>query len=87
MDWRMRLISALIAPVTLAISLFACSNTPLSALLALQAADGGFNFMATAAGERLMATLDALDALLRPYPGDVLPPPRLFLPFVARPPI
>lgn len=63
------------------------SNTPLSALLALQAADGGFNFMATAAGERLMATLDALDALLRPYPGDVLPPPRLFLPFVARPPI
>lgn len=59
-------------------------ETPLSALLALQAADGGFNFMATAAGERLMATLDALDALLRPYPGDVLPPARVFLPLVAR---
>ena len=59
-------------------------ETPLSALLALQAADGGFNFMASAAGERLMATLDALDALLRPYPGDVLPPARVFLPLVAR---
>lgn len=62
-------------------------ETPLSALLALQAADGGFNFMATAPGERLMATLDALDALLRPYPGDVLPPARVFLPLVARSPI
>ncbi len=57
------------------------AHTPLSALLALQAADGGFNFTSAAAGERLMTTLDALDALLRPYPGDVLPPPRLFAPF------
>lgn len=61
------------------------ANTPLSALLALQAADGGFNFMTTAPGERLMATLDALDALLRPYPGDELPPARLFLPLALRP--
>lgn len=59
-------------------------HTPLDVLLALQAADGGFDFMSTAPGERLMATLDALDALLRPYPGDELPPARIFLPFAPR---
>ncbi len=58
-------------------------RTPLDALLALQNADGSFDFQAGIPGDRLMATLDALNVLLQPFPGDDLPPPRVYLPWGA----
>ncbi len=60
-------------------------RTPLDTLLALQNPDGSFDFQAGVAGDRLMATLDALNVLLQPFPGDSLPPPRLYLPWSGVP--
>jgi hypothetical protein len=60
-------------------------RTPLDALLSLQNANGSFDFQAGVPGDRLMATLDALTVLLQPFPGDELPPPRLYLPWSAAP--
>ncbi len=60
-------------------------RTPLDTLLALQNADGSFDFQTGVPGDRLMATLDALNVLLQPFPGDSLPPPRLYLPWSAVP--
>lgn len=60
-------------------------RTPLDTLLSLQNADGSFDFQAGVPGDRLMATLDALNVLLQPFPGDELPPPRLYLPWSGVP--
>lgn len=60
-------------------------RTPLDTLLALQNANGSFDFQTGVPGDRLMATLDALSVLLQPFPGDSLPPPRLYLPWSAAP--
>lgn len=58
-------------------------RTPVDTLLALQNADGSFDFQAGVPGDRLMATLDAINVLLQPFPGDSLPPPRAYLPWSA----
>lgn len=59
-------------------------RTPLVVLLSLQDATGAFIYRPGAEESRFMATLDAVPALLPPYPGDVATPLAIFLPVIGR---
>jgi hypothetical protein len=59
-------------------------QSPAQVLLGLQEAGGAFVYRPGAEESRLLATLDAIPALLHPYPEDFSAQFGLFLPLVAR---
>lgn len=59
-------------------------HSPVQKLLAMQEAGGAFIYRPGAEESRLMATLDAIPALLHPYPGDVVLQFAVFLPVLER---
>ncbi len=59
------------------------NRTPLAVLLSLQDASGAFIYRPDAEESRFMATLDAVPALLHPYPGDAVMQFIVFLPILA----
>ena len=58
-------------------------QSPVQVLLGLQAAGGAFIYRPGAEESRLLATLDALPALLHPYPGDFTTQFGVFLPRIS----
>ncbi len=57
-------------------------RTPVAVLLSMQEASGAFIYRPGAEESRLLATYDAIPALLQPYPGDDELPLRLYTPFM-----
>lgn len=57
-------------------------QTPVQILLDLQAPDGAFNYRLDNPESRLLATLDAIPALLHSYPSDVSLPIKSYLPVI-----